>query len=84
MTSKHIRSMRPFLWRSYAIRMMALAAWGGLCTAGGIPVQFRAVRRSKSGPLMSALGQKQTWRHHLALSALSPEADMPTRQLTPG
>jgi hypothetical protein len=28
---------------------------------------------------MSALGQKQTWRHQIAMSALPPIADIPRR-----
>jgi hypothetical protein len=30
-------------------------------------------------PLMSALGQKQTWQHILLMSALPPKADMGTQ-----
>ena len=34
------------------------------------------MHRSKSGPLMSALGQKQTLRHRSTMSALPPKADI--------
>jgi len=38
------------------------------------------VQRSKSVPLMSALGHKQTKRHHWAMSALPPKADIGWRR----
>jgi hypothetical protein len=41
--------------------------------------RFRAVRRSKSEQLMSALGQKQTSRPEISMSALRPKADIGER-----
>jgi hypothetical protein len=39
------------------------------------------LRSSNSGKLMSALGQKRTWRDQIAMSALPAKADIPQRQV---
>jgi hypothetical protein len=41
--------------------------------------RYDALRRSKSSPLMSALGQKQTLQRILLMSALPPKADIGTQ-----
>jgi hypothetical protein len=41
--------------------------------------RYDALRRSKSGPLMSALGQKRTLRGVRSMSALPPKADIAER-----
>src|SRR5262245_37009214 len=47
--------------------------------AGTSPAMTGVVHRSKTGPLMSALGQKRTKRHLGALSALPLKADIRVR-----
>jgi hypothetical protein len=54
------------------------------CKLGALFVNFlwqvepenRDVQRSRSGPLMSALGQKRASEHVQSMSALPPKADM--------
>jgi hypothetical protein len=51
------------------IRDLRHAKWGsGVC-----------LHSSNPEPLMSALGQKQTWKHVRVMSALPPKADIRQR-----
>jgi hypothetical protein len=45
-----------------------------------LTITGQPVHRSKGWPLMSALGQKQAWCHHLAVSGLPPKADFTLRR----
>ena len=48
---------------------------------GRKPTRWVTLRRNNPEPLMSALGQKRTWRDQIAMSALPPIADIPRRNL---
>src|SRR5262249_59095937 len=66
----------PEVWHSKLQFGGVVPAYEGCCVEVCPPCP---VHCSKSGPLMSALGQKRTKRHLGAMSALPPKADMDRR-----